>query len=213
VECLCGCGAELDLRQVDANLLAAEVALELAVWDRARALGSSVEEAAVAAQIESGTPHYPELLRVAHGEAGAEPIESDAKAWLESSRAARKQISQVLPSVPKKRVNFSDAEIARVDRLHPERTFSGGAPARPDEALPSGAPSALELELGSVLRSARDGGEDFERLAVGWLGRLVAERPPSLDELRWLLGRLEDARSGRIEEAEPGLRRFLADGA
>jgi hypothetical protein len=106
--------------------------------------------------------------------------------------------------VPKKKAKLSAEDNARVDRVHPERSFTGVAVLE-RTAAPA---SPLERELESVLAAADD---EYERLAVAWLGRLVVERPPSLDELRWLLGRLEDVRSGRIGEAEPALRRFLSE--
>jgi hypothetical protein len=206
VNCICGCGTRLGRSQVELNLLAGEVAIELVVWDKARALRSPVAAAEVAQLLADGAPRYQRLLAAIH--AGEEPGKGELEAapeWLERSRAARLRLGGQLP-VPKKKIKLSAAEQGQVDRVRPERTFSGGGA---DE--PAGMPTALELELGSVLAAGRGGGEDYERLAVAWLGRLAAEQPPSLDELRWLLGRLEDVRSGRVEEAEPALRRFLSE--
>ena len=42
MNCICGCGTRLDRDQIELNLLAGEVAIELVVWDKARALGSPV---------------------------------------------------------------------------------------------------------------------------------------------------------------------------
>jgi hypothetical protein len=225
VNCICGCGTQIrGAALLDLNLKAGEVALELIAWDRARALSSPVATAEVAAAIAGGAPRYQELIGLIHGDSEAtatavEEATAGAEQWLAHSRAERRAVHEVFAAVPKRRIRLSREEEARVDRRRPELSFSGARrPAVP--AGPTGgagrdlaaAPTALELELGSVLQAARDGGADFERLAVGWLGRLVANSPPpGLDELRWLLGRLEDARSGRIEEAEPTLRRFLAE--
>lgn len=207
MNCLCGCGTRLGRSQLEINLLAGEVAVELVVWDKARALRSPVSATEVAELLADGAPHYQRLLATIHAGEGVEEGElEDTREWLERSRGARQRLSGRLP-VPKKKIKLSAAEQAQIDRVHPERTFSGGGPA-PEE--PAGMPTALELELGSALAAGRGGGEDYERLAVAWLGRLVAEQPPSLDELRWLLGRLEDVRSGRGEEAEPALRGFLS---
>jgi hypothetical protein len=213
VNCLCGCGTRLRRHQVATNLLAGEVALELISWDKARALRSPVAAAEIEAIVTTGAPYYQELLAAIH--AGEEPSEAAVGAireWLERSREARARIGEQLSIVPKKKVKLSDEDAARADRVHPERSFSGGVAADPEAGV-AAVPTALELELGSVLAAGRAGGEDYERLAVAWLARLVGERPPSLDELRWVLGRLEDVRAGRIEEAEPALRRFLADGS
>jgi len=217
VNCICGCGTRLGRSQVEINLLAGEMAIELVVWDKARALRSPVAAAEVAELLADGAPHYQRLLAAIHGGEGAEEAElEDTREWLERSRGARHVLSGRLP-VPKKKIKLSGAEQEQIDRVHPERTFSGGGAEAPRKAAapapeePAGMPTALELELGSVLAAGRGGGEDYERLAVAWLGRLVAEQPPSLDQLRWLLGRLEDVRSGRAEEAEPALRRFLSE--
>jgi hypothetical protein len=217
VNCICGCGQQVGGDRFGLNLLASEVALELIAWDRARALRSPVAAEEIEAAILGGAPRYQELIAVVHDE--VEPSgesESSARGWLRFSRDERHRVHSEQPAVPKKRIRLSAEEEARVDRRHPERSFSGTPrPVGATTAAPAdfaSAPTALELELGSVLHAARDGGGDFERLAVGWLGRLIASDQPSLDQLRWLLGRLEDARSGRIEEAEPALRRFLADG-
>jgi len=192
VNCICGCGTRLGRRQVALNLLAGEVAIELVVWDKARALRSPVAAAEVEELLVDGAPRYQRQLAAIH--AGEEVGEGEMEAtreWLERSRAARLRLSGRLP-VPKKKIALSGAEQERIDRVHPERTFSGE-----------------ESDFDTLIAAA--GGEDYERLAVAWLGRLVAEQPPSLDELRWLLGRLEDVRSGRFEEAEPALRRFLSE--
>jgi hypothetical protein len=224
MNCICGCETQIrgaDL--LDLNLKAGEVALELIAWDRARALSSPVAPAEIAAAIAGGAPRYQELIGLIHSDPEAPATAVDvaaagAEQWLAHSRAERRAVHEVFSAVPKRRIRLSREEEGRVDRRRPELSFSGarrpavpvGAAGVTDGDL-AAAPTALELELGSVLQAARDEGADFERLAVGWLGRLVATGPPGLDELRWLLGRLEDARSGRIEEAEPALRRFLAE--
>jgi hypothetical protein len=217
VNCLCGCGTKLGRSQVEINMVAGEVAIELVVWDKARALRSPVSATEVAELLADGALHYQRLLAAIHAGEGVEEGElEDTREWLERSRGARQRLSGRLP-VPKKKITLSAAEQAQIDRVHPERTFSGGGAEAPRSAAapapeePAGMPTALELELGSALAAGRGGGEDYERLAVAWLGRLVAEQPPSLDELRWLLGRLEDVRSGRGEEAEPALRGFLSE--
>jgi hypothetical protein len=216
MNCICGCGRPIGGNEFDVNLLASEVALELIAWDRARALRSHVAADEIEAAIGGGAPLYQELVGIIHGERGPDgEAKGVAREWLRESQAERKRVHALQPAVPKKKIKLNPADEARIDRRHPERSFSG--PAQPVVATVgapteiAAPPTALELELGSVLQAARDEGADFERLAVGWLGRLAADRSPSLDELRWLLGRLEDARSGRIEEAEPALRRFLAE--
>jgi hypothetical protein len=205
VNCLCGCGTRLGRGQVGNNLVAGEVAIELVVWDKARTFGPPVASAEVAALVESGAPRYQGLLAAIHDdrELGEAELKS-TREWLKRSRQARLELSGQL-SVPKKKVSLSDEDQARINRLHPELTFSGG-----ELGGGSGKAAAVsDSDLDALLSAST--GEQYERLAVAWLGRLIAEQPPSLDELRWLLGRLEDVRSGRREEAEPALRRFLSE--
>jgi hypothetical protein len=207
VNCICGCGTRLGLKGVELNLLAGEVAIELVVWDKARTLRSPVAAAEIEAILVAGAPHYQRLLGGIHADAELVAGErEEIGAWLEGSRAARLRLGGRLPVVPKKKVSLSAEDQERIDRVHPERTFSGAG-----EASVAAAPDrAADPELDTLIAAAADA-DDYERLAVAWLGRLVAEHPPSLDELRWLLGRLEDVRSGRVEEAEPALRRFLSE--
>lgn len=127
MNCICGCGIELDRNQVELNLVAGEVAIELVVWDKARALGSPLAADEVAALLAAGAPRYQDLLAAIH--AGEEPGERElerTRAWLADSRAARLRLHDQLP-VPKKKIKLSAAEQARIDRRHPERSFSGEA--------------------------------------------------------------------------------------
>jgi hypothetical protein len=144
VNCICGCGTSLSRDQIEFNMLAGEVAIELVVWDKARALGSPIAASDVAALIAAGAPHYQDLLDAIH--TGREPGEGELeriRGWLEDSRAARLRLHGELP-VPKKKIKLSDAEQAQIDRLHPERSFSGEV--RAGEAAPAPADEAAEVD-------------------------------------------------------------------
>jgi hypothetical protein len=210
VNCICGCGAPLDQKGVELNLLAGEVAVELVVWDKARSLRSPVAATEIESMLVEGAPHYQALLGAIHA---AEPLAATEReqvgGWLVTSREARKRLGSELPVVPKKKVSLSQEDQQRIDRRHPERSFTGEPVYAARAELLDEEETIADPELEALLAAAES--EDYERLAVQWLGRLVATRPPSLDELRWLLGRLEDVRSGRLEEAEPALRRFLSE--
>ena len=135
MNCICGCGTRLERGQVELNLVAGEVAIELVVWDKVRALGSPIGADEVAALLAAGAPRYQRLLAAIH--AAEEPGEGELAAtreWLEDSRAARLRLHGELP-VPKKKISLSAAEQTRIDRRHPERSFSGDA-----------APDTSELE-------------------------------------------------------------------
>ncbi|MBS1878191.1 MAG: hypothetical protein JST31_01630 [Actinobacteria bacterium] len=217
MNCICGCGQRLAAKQSDLNLLAGEVAIELVVWDKARALRSPVAAAEIGAILSEGAPRYQLLLATIHAGDDLGRLEREAIGeWLADSRSARKRLGGELPVVPKKKISLSKEDQARIDRVHPERTFSGHsweapaeAPAEVETEMPPAGAGAPDPELDALIAAAD--GDDYERLAVAWLGRLIATSSPSLDELRWLLGRLEDLRSGRRDEAEPALRRFLAE--
>jgi hypothetical protein len=210
VNCLCGCGTSLDMKGVEINLLAGEVAVELVVWDKARSLRSPVAATEIESMLVEGAPHYQALLGAIHAGEPLAPAEREqVGGWLVISREARKRLGAQLPVVPKKKISLSAEEQQRIDRRHPERSFTGEPVYAARAGLIEEEEPSADPELDALLAAAE--GEQYERLAVQWLGHLVATRPPSLDELRWLLGRLEDVRSGRLEEAEPALRRFLSE--
>jgi hypothetical protein len=135
VNCICGCGRRLERGQIELNLVAGEVAIELVAWDKVRALGSPIAAGEVASLLAAGAPRYQRLLEAIHG--ADQPGEGElvaTRAWLDDSRAARLRLHEELP-VPKKKIKLSAAEQARIDRRHPERSFSGAA-----------APDTSELE-------------------------------------------------------------------
>lgn len=65
--------------------------------------------------------------------------------------------------------------------------------------------SALEI----TLLAAEKDPKRFEAMAVRWLGRLAAERKPSLRDFVWATQRMGDVREGRAFQAAPALRRWL----
>jgi hypothetical protein len=215
VNCICGCGRKLGSGGVELNLLAGEVAIELVVWDKARSLRSPVATEEIESMLDTGAPRYQSLLDAIHAGAGLGEEERDlVDGWLAESRAARRRLAESVPALPKKKVKLSQPEMDRIDRLHPELTFTGAHGFAPGSAPPAPAPPVEvdpDPELDALVAAAEDW--DYERLAVAWLGRMIASRQLSLDETRWLLGRLEDLRSGRRDEAEPALRRFLSERA
>jgi hypothetical protein len=167
VNCICGCGTRLGRDQVDLNLLAGELAIELVVWDKARSLRSPLAAAEVEAVLADGAPRYQALLAAIH--AGERPGEGELEAgrsWLGRSQEARRQLAEQLPVLPKRRIKLSDADQERVDRRHPERTFSGGEEEQ-------GRDQELEAVLLTALEDVRLGrAEEAERA----LRRFLSER-------------------------------------
>jgi hypothetical protein len=129
MECVCGCGTKLPKEMADRNYIAANVAIELLSWDKNRALpgaGPHGREGLIARGVEQ----YERLLYSLHGEGAGDP-DVEANAWLEESRAMRQNRSDMT----KKRFfggnqpNVSKEDMARLDRRHPDRSFTGGAAA------------------------------------------------------------------------------------
>ena len=147
MNCICGCGTSLDRDQIELNMVAGEVAIELVVWDKARALGPHLAADEIEALLVTGAPHYQRLLAAIHAgeQPGAAELES-TRAWLGDSRTARLRLHGELP-VPKKRIKLSDAEQARIDRRHPEGSFSGAkTPERTAAAREPAAPEPAEVD-------------------------------------------------------------------
>jgi len=125
MDCVCGCGRQIPKSASDRNYVAATVAIELLAWDKNRALpgpGPEGREGLIARGVEC----YEQLLYSLHGEGGGDP-DPECNAWLEESRVMRAQRSDMT----KRRFfggnapNVSKEDMERIDRRHPERTFTG----------------------------------------------------------------------------------------
>jgi hypothetical protein len=177
VNCICGCGTSLGRDQIALNLVAGEVAIELVVWDKARALGSPIAAGEIETLLATGASRYQSLLAAVHaGDALGESELEGTHEWLEDSRSARLRLHGELP-VPKKKISLSAAEQARIDRRHPERSFSGEADtttaAPPPVAEPAAGDRYLEALLVTALEDVRAGRpEEAERA----LRRFLSER-------------------------------------
>ncbi|HEX4307657.1 MAG TPA: SHOCT domain-containing protein [Solirubrobacterales bacterium] len=126
MDCVCGCGRKVPKRLTERNFTAAGVALELLAWDKNRALpgaGPEGREGLIARGVEC----YEQLLYSLHQEGGGDP-DPLADAWLAESQEMRAGNSDMT----KKRFfgsgtpNVSREDMARIDRRHPERSFTGG---------------------------------------------------------------------------------------
>lgn len=133
MECVCGCGRDIPKSAIDRNITAAAVAIELLTWDKNRAMpgpGPEGREGLIARGVEC----YEKLLYSLHGEGDVDPDE-EADAWLAESRAMRANRSDMT----KRRFlgggapNVSQEDMGRLDRRHPERSFTGDAAAAEPE--------------------------------------------------------------------------------
>lgn len=140
--CVCGCGREVARRSEPANLLAIRLIPELMIWDRHRAdlrrgeapPGSPVTAEKLDAFLARGGEHYRAAVDTVH--AGAMPgIASgfEVNNWLRYSRKSRRKLHKLAPGaiVGDRNPALGEAELADLDREHPERSYTGerGRPA------------------------------------------------------------------------------------
>lgn len=135
MECVCGCVREISgVTLSQRNFVAARVALELLAWDKNRASptpGPDGREGLIA----RGADCYQRLLYSLHEEGGGDP-DADCEEWLRESAEMRGQRSDMSkrrflgggPGSP----NLSEHDMAQLDRLHPELSFTGKLAAQMD---------------------------------------------------------------------------------
>jgi hypothetical protein len=135
MECVCGCGRGIPKDLAERNFVAAAVAIELLAWDKNRALSGAGPEGREGL-IARGVECYEKLLFSLHGEGGGDPS-AECTDWLDDSRAMRADRSDMT----KRRFlggngpNVSREDMDRLDRRHPDRSFTGtdeAAPASPE---------------------------------------------------------------------------------
>jgi hypothetical protein len=132
MDCFCGCGKKLARRQVDANLQAGQIAVELLAWDKARSEGRLGSPAADDGErvLKRGADCYQRLLRGLHGEDAGYAV-GEGEAWLAESERERldrgymTKRGNILTGGNK--LLLTEEDLASLDRLHPERSFSADA--------------------------------------------------------------------------------------
>jgi len=141
MECYCGCGRRVPRRLTDANLRIGEVTLELLAWDKRRSTEPMQPEDFVATErlIDRGASSHRRLLAALHEEIDGVSLEDSAE-WLVESRAAWRRRDEMTEGGgflrgPKLRLTKED--FARLDRIHPELSFSASPP------TPVGAPAGV----------------------------------------------------------------------
>lgn len=132
MDCICGCGTRVPRQLTDVALQTSVVALELLAWDKARAEGriGRAEAERIDSLIHRGALQYQRLLDAIHGQRESAPL-SEGESWREESEALRldRQYMTEKGWLRKRgRLRLTDEEIERLDRKHPERSFSGRAP-------------------------------------------------------------------------------------
>ncbi len=175
MECVCGCGRDISgAKLTEQNFVAASIALELLAWDKNRASPTPGPEGREGL-IARGADCYERLLYSLHEEGGGDP-DADCEEWLGESHEMRRQRSdmnkkQWLLGRGVGSPNLSEHDVAQLDRLHPELSFTGQADA--DGTAPNGAPHDIVGKL-ERLRALRDDGtltdEEFADLKARLLG-------------------------------------------
>jgi hypothetical protein len=110
--------------------MAASVALELLVWDKNRSLPGPAPRGREDL-IDRGAQLYDQFVRFLHGEAVEDPAEP-GRSWLARSLEMRRGRDDMTTRrfLGSSRPKLDKEDIARLDRRHPERSFTGEAETR-----------------------------------------------------------------------------------
>jgi hypothetical protein len=139
MKCFCGCGAKVRRGQLDLNLQAPRMALELLAWDKARAAGHLGPPAADDAEreIERGADCYQRLIRALHGESGEYSF-AEGEDWLRGSAAERRDRGYMTVKggfLTRDKLLLTREDEERLDRNRPELSFTGPRDLGGDKAL------------------------------------------------------------------------------
>lgn len=149
MDCVCGCGTEIPRNLIPAQLEAGKVALELLVWDRTRV--SALQSAETEALIARGAECYQRLLAALHGANPADPVPA-SEAWLAESfdaRANRPEMTEKAGFLKPAKLRITEVDVERLDRQHPELSFS-------DRKVPAPQPAGADEDPVAQLRGLRD---------------------------------------------------------
>jgi len=174
MDCFCGCGAKLPGKLTSVNIEAANVAIELLAWDKARSTSPQVSPVTPETErlIARGVECFQRLLATLHDEQGPDPL-PDSEEWLDESFQARRDRPEMTSKgsiLHRPRLTLTDPDYARLDRKRPERSFSGHTPPAERRA---GANPAEQLEHLTELHATGALTEDeFAAAKARVLGRL-----------------------------------------
>jgi Short C-terminal domain len=129
VKCFCGCETKLRGNQIDLNLQASRLALELLAWDKARAAGRLGPPASDDAerQIERGAGCYQRLILTLHGEPSGYSLD-EGEDWLHSSEVARRDRRYMTAKgglFTANKLLLTEEDRESLDRVRPELSFTG----------------------------------------------------------------------------------------
>ena len=179
MECYCGCGRSVPRRLTDANLRISEVALDLLAWDKRRSTSPMPPDDLVETErlIDRGANSHRRLLAALHGEVDdVSLVESDE--WLAESKGRwrdREEMTERGGFLRGPKLRLTKDDLARIDRVHPARSFSASTPTPVEVPASRGEASGPADPAGQLerLRSLRAEGiltEDEFRAAEARLG-------------------------------------------
>jgi hypothetical protein len=136
--CVCGCGRTVPRRAEQANLLAIRLIPELMLWDRHRLdlrrgevpPSSPVTAEKLDAFLATGGEHYRTAVDTIHaGAISGLGFGFEVNNWLRYSRRSRRKLHKLAPDaiVGDRTPMIGEAELAQLDREHPERSYTGAA--------------------------------------------------------------------------------------
>lgn len=145
MECYCGCGRRVSRRLTDTNLRISEVALELLAWDKRRATSAMDPADFVETErlIDRGANFHRRLLAALHGELDDVSL-VESEEWLVESRARwkdREEMTERGGFLRGRKLKLTKDDLARIDRVHPEHTFSASSPCRSRSPAPAAKPA------------------------------------------------------------------------
>lgn len=153
MECFCGCGTKLSRGQVNLNLRAGEVAVELLAWSKALSTSDMRTPETFATQrlVDDGGDCFRHLLATMHGEREALSLDESDR-WLARSRSEwrdREEMVEKGSFMRRPKLRLTEEDLRRLDRTNPERSFVDVQPAepRPDADI------ATQLERLGALRA------------------------------------------------------------
>jgi hypothetical protein len=156
------------------------MAWELLAWDKYRATGDREPADAVETDrlIDRGAACFGVLLSTLHGDREIGSLE-ESDEWLRASKSRWSSRSEMinkgsLLSGPKLRL--TDADIAQLDRVHPDRSFSG-SPADRDIGADDGAAIDQLERLGALRAEGVLTEEEFRAAKARVLGIAAPQTP------------------------------------
>jgi hypothetical protein len=184
MDCFCGCGTKVRRDLIGLNLRGGEVAFELLAWDKYRTTRDRDPTDALETErlIDRGAGCFGRILSTVHGEREIQsPRESDE--WLEESRArwpSRPEMTEKGSFLRGPKLRVTDDDLAHLDRVHPDQSFSAAATPREgvngtDSAAATDVAGQLE-RLGALRAEGVLTEEEFRAAKARALGTV---RPPT----------------------------------